>query len=488
MVNRDTYIEAKRIDGGFLEGSFCFPEHSLVSEYLLWLSDECEDQTSVVPPCELRSSAIENAFITVIVRTQGNRAEALEETFLCLSGQSDKDFIVYLIGHNLSPAARDYLVEFADMQVPWLSDRIRVLEVEGGGRSRPLNSALSLVSTPYAVILDDDDIVFDNWISSFHEASDHSFGAILLSGVFTQEWAKVKKGDSVFLRAVNSPIPDYVAGFNPIEQLTMNHCPTMGWAFPSFVFTELGLRFDESLSTTEDWDFLMRSSFVCGVVETGECVAIYRLWKDSDTSHEVHNEGEWEKNRIMIQDKLSRFPLLFPAGFNRKVESTTVQNHGVVPFRADGVELYYSRKGEEARVVKTFSVAYDPSDRRSTIVFSDLSEFGVFDALSISLGRRGLCTLKDLCLTIETVDAGIFRLGPADLGGNGIWVNSEDTAFLQANPFVECSLQTHPLIKCVSLSFRYCNGVEEPLLTGTKLVVRAKEKVRKVLKKHHYHL
>ncbi len=127
-----------------------------------------------------------------------------------------------------------------------MKDRIELVAVDGGGRSRPLNVALSIVESPYAVILDDDDLVFDNWIESFlSELRDH-YGSIILSGVYTQEWTSTEAGTSASLRAVSSPHATYTFEFDPFVQVSTNRCPH-GVGVSTFVCRDLGFRFDESL-------------------------------------------------------------------------------------------------------------------------------------------------------------------------------------------------------------------------------------------------
>ena len=46
-------------------------------------------------------------FLSVIMRTQGHRPEALSEVLLCLCGQSDTDFEVIIMGHNLDDVGRE---------------------------------------------------------------------------------------------------------------------------------------------------------------------------------------------------------------------------------------------------------------------------------------------------------------------------------------------------------------------------------------------
>ena len=86
-------------------------------------------------------------------------------------------------------------------------------------------------------------------------------------------------------------------------------------AFPRGAFHHLNIRFDESLSTTEDWDFLMRCAFVLGVSSAEEITSIYNWWGSADSSsRKDHPQAEWDLNYAVIQRKLSELPIILPPG------------------------------------------------------------------------------------------------------------------------------------------------------------------------------
>ena len=58
------------------------------------------------------------------------------------------------------------------------------------------------------------------------------------------------------------------------------------------MFHDLGFRFDETLTTTEDWDYLMRVAAVVGVASTSEISSVYRWWP----SNESHVPRTWRTN------------------------------------------------------------------------------------------------------------------------------------------------------------------------------------------------
>ena len=246
----------------------------------------------------------EKPFLTIVTRTQGRRLEALRETFLSLQGQECMDFEVLVMGHNLNEKDR-YNVKNLIKETPkYLREKIRFVQVDGGNRSTPINRGFEL---------DDDDIVFDHWVSSFKNKAKEFPGRVIHAYVIAQDWQAIQTADGVeILRACGSPQNQFCRNFHLINELNGNYCPVLGLAFPLYPFRKMKFRFDETLDTTEDWDYLMRVSCICGVVDVQEPTSMYRLWKNMENSHSVHSEEEWIKNRNRIQNRLRKRPLLLP--------------------------------------------------------------------------------------------------------------------------------------------------------------------------------
>lgn len=80
------------------------------------------------------------------------------------------------------------------------------------------------------------------------------------------------------------------------------------------------MRFDESLTTTEDWDYIMRVASVVGVASSPEITGTYQWW-EAGNSRAMHTDNEWTLNMAWIQEKLDSRPILIPAGTVRKILS-----------------------------------------------------------------------------------------------------------------------------------------------------------------------
>ena len=253
----------------------------------------------------------ESPFLSVVTRTQGNRPHALRELFLCLSAQSDMDFEVLLLGHDVSEENKQIVLGIIEEQVSELRDKINYIPVNGGTRTTPLNYGFAMSHGKYISILDDDDLVLDNWVENFRLGAKECEGRIIRAYSFTQDWLMLDESEGISgLRAQSAPKPTYCDEFDMLEQLNSNNCPTMSLAYPSYIFKKAGVMFDETLNTTEDWDYLMNAALLCGVYDTKEATSIYRLWENANNSHIEHDNNEWIKNHLDIQRKLIEKPVI----------------------------------------------------------------------------------------------------------------------------------------------------------------------------------
>ena len=251
-----------------------------------------------------------SVFLSVIVRTQGKRTDGLREALLCLQAQTCQDFEIILIGHKLDSEQKSAVKAILDEQEATFQQKIRFFELNEGGRAVPLNFGFANAYGDYVAIYDDDDILFSNWVESFKSCATNYTGRILHSYAFSPNpiFAGIHVLSSVFHthtfvfhRAEKVCEPQYCFSYDLISQLSVNKCPLMTLAFPVEIFHLHGFIFDESLNVTEDWDYFMRTSFLCGVTDIPTPTAIYRFWENAESSSTVHNEDEWVNTYKTIQ-------------------------------------------------------------------------------------------------------------------------------------------------------------------------------------------
>ena len=260
-------------------------------------------------------------FLSVIMRTQLYRREALTEALLSLMAQTDRDFELLLIPHRVEEAQLAEIRGILESFPPSFAAQVRLLPLNEGNRTAPLNHGFAHAWGEYAAVLDDDDVVMDHWVADFHEGARKSPYTVIRAYAVNQDWRTVRTADGErALSASSAPRPDYCRPYSAFTQTRVNRCPIFSLAFPLFATRELGYLFDEELTTTEDWDFVRRVTALCGVTEIPRVTGIYRLWTDGKTSHATHKQDEWKRNYDRITEPGRRYPILTRRGETEQTE------------------------------------------------------------------------------------------------------------------------------------------------------------------------
>lgn len=254
-------------------------------------------------------------FLSVITRTQGKRIDTLRDVLLCLSAQTSQDFEVCVIGHKLTREAQIAVERVIEDTHADLRQRVRLIRVDHGTRTTPLNVGFRAARGNYIAILDDDDIVMGHWVEKFKRLAAANPGRVLRCANVAQSWQPVKTSLSTrSVRSTSSFEACYPAEFDFLQHLVENATPPVSLAFPRACFHDLKIEFDEALTTTEDWDFLMRTAEICGVASDKEITSIYRKWSGAESSYTIHSAEEWQTNHYAIWRKLDAKPILLEPG------------------------------------------------------------------------------------------------------------------------------------------------------------------------------
>ena len=286
--------------------------HAIVNQFVrVYLP--MNDHDCAVPATRLVD---QQTFLTVVIRTQGKRVPQLGDALLSLAGQSLQDFDVLIVLHAPQPDHAAAVQELVDSYPESFRSRLRIIRCPPGSRAAPLNAAIPHLTGRYIVFLDDDDFVFGHYVETFKKLADSNLGRIVRAVCVLQNTAW--QGTSAL-----GPHPNpmswfetpYPSNYNIFDHLTDNKTPFMSAAFPISVFRDLKLRFDEDITTAEDWDFTIRAAQLCGVACSPSITAVYRWWTDaSPSSRAEHSRDEWHANRMKIISKIGSAPFLLPAG------------------------------------------------------------------------------------------------------------------------------------------------------------------------------
>lgn len=418
-------------------------------------------------------------FLSIIIRTQGKRIEPLREVFLCLEAQSCQDFEILLMGHRVEAPDTSAVLELIDGLPQDLSNRIAFIEVENGGRSRPLNVALRFVEGDYFVALDDDDLVFDHWVESFVNTARENTGCIVHCGVYTQPWIIEASSSGDYMCSIDRAWPEYCEPFDSLRQYLENRCPIMSLAFPSFLLNDLGMRFDETLSTNEDWDFFTRATQICRVVESGENTAIYRLWQTRGVaSRDVHSPEEWEENRLSVLGKLDARPLMLPNGSASRL-SELYREVRQCQTLIDAPVQFYPRASyaivdlSDGTSIKLGVTNIDFDVSTSLNAFKLYLSGKSVAKITIFLRERGLYSLDNPTISLKYESGASETFDLLDLKSNGYVLSDQRLSFLRSWSWFSLDIAPARLDR-IEVSFKFVNYINEDLLSGTKLKVRAR--------------
>lgn len=421
-------------------------------------------------------------FLTVIIRTQGKRDDGLREALLCLNAQQNQDFEIILIAHKVNKEQEKVVCSILEDQQEEFRERIRYYKLDEGTRTTPLNFGFAHAWGKYIAIFDDDDILFDNWVDCFWNEMDEHEGRIIHSYAFAQTWENLEKWG---YRAETAPVANYCSKFDLLAQLTVNRCPLMTLAFPAYLFQKVGMIFNEELNVMEDWEYFMRAAFLCGVTDSCEPTAIYRFWKNAESSASLHSQNDWDQTYREIQKTFNGKNTLLPANTIKTIIDLIEQKNSSNVVNADGQlisQLFYS-KGEgfdERQVIKTVNKTQFPEFDLWFLFENKTNDVKV---LRFDLCEEGLFALKDLCITVWFTNGENKKVYLRDCIHNGI-EHTNSVLFINEDPEIVWELEDDRMLDIINISGTMSRKIPRLPLLNTIINVFP---LRKLMRKRKMH-
>lgn len=401
-------------------------------------------------PCKVKQDNSSLApFLSVITRTQGKRIEALTETLLCLTAQTNTDFEILIMGHKLTNDGQVTVENIINELPSWMKQKVRLIKVDHGNRTTPLNVGFEVAKGKYISILDDDDIVFDNWVEEFYNLYKKFPGTILHTYSLVQKWEEIDYYNSKALRACGTTDNTYCRDFNLLEQITTNFCPTMSYACPSYPFKQLGIKFNEEVSTTEDWDFLMRTAFLTGVSDSNKVTSIYRMWTNSENSYSAHSKYEWTRNMNILKNYFNKIPIVLPEGYAKRIPFCLNCNKSHRP-KSILTKLYidygngFSESNTMLHTLKNFEIP---------LIFEGFSNKKIVHALRFDPSEHNITWVSNFNIEITTYEDQTLNYKLKNIFSNGLRIYN-GILFLRPDPQIHISFTEPVKIKTVKIS---CN-------------------------------
>lgn len=297
-----------------------------------YLPGPCAEEKWYIDP----SNKVSSPFLSIVMRTTGRDTFPLKDALTCLLGQSDLDFEVILVGHRLDISRQVEVEKVLEKTPCFLRERIRSVLVGDGNRTKPLNVGYTQARGKYIVTLDDDDLVFGHYVSLFRDLATSWPGRLVRVRCASQP-ARASEVDGGEKAAISTAaiIPQYPGKFDFVDHLHDNFTPCMSVAYPREAFHTFNLEFDETLTTAEDYELMMRAYALFGIGCSDEITCIYRRWSGRENSAAAHSEEEWQANHARIIAKLDAMPVLLTGGelgeIRRRTRGVTLPGEVVPP-------------------------------------------------------------------------------------------------------------------------------------------------------------
>ncbi len=445
-----------------------------INEYFEWIADTVDKESNLYKYSkEYLDSEKEifsqidhkndRPFLSVITRTQGKRPEMLTETLLCLTGQSNTNFELLVVGHNLNDDQFKIVNEIIDDMPEWMRNQTRYVPVNGGTRTTPLNAGFEAARGRYIAILDDDDIVFDNWVEEFYKMSLEKPGQVLHTYAIYQDWATVE--GTTIPRAAATPTDPFCNDFKLLDEIALNICPPVALAFPAFAFHKLGIRFDESLTTTEDWDYLMRVAFVTGVYNNPTTTCVYRNWINAENSQTLHKKDEWDANYDKIVKRFLSMPVVMPVGsLDRCVSLLTKGVKRIADNRLEkNSELFYNT-GDGYSMRKTIKLEPSSCVKEWMFEAKELSNCGRLTSLRFDPCDDGDIILNSITIKLVDNDKKEYLYDLSKVKTNGFTLKDGRVIFIKEDPQVIIEFKTPTKIEEFYVTLDYQESIPDEII------------------------
>ncbi|WP_219949750.1 glycosyltransferase family A protein [Salinibacterium sp. M195] len=272
-------------------------------------------------------------FLSVVLTTNGGRLEVLSDALLCLAAQTARDFEVIVVARDSVDDNRAQISALVDDYRPLLPNA-RVVDVTGASRALSLNAGVQKAQGRYLAFVDDSDLLFAHWVETFHnEAQSHS-GRLVRAVAGTQDisserWADGRDG----FRALTWSKAAMAADQGPVHDVVSNLSPLTSIAFPSALFTTLGFRFDETLTTGEGREIIARGASILGIVSALEFTSIHRRWAHDASASDEQARTQQQTAGQQLVARLDAEPTLLPAGAVSHLRSLVTDKNASIALR-----------------------------------------------------------------------------------------------------------------------------------------------------------
>jgi hypothetical protein len=273
---------------------------------------------------EVAPNEANGCFLSVVLLVGGSNLAMLEDVLTSLDAQSCQDFELLVVPFDLGEDELAEMEALIGAHCFGLASKTKVIkasdakEFAAGRHSRGtlFNAAIRRAAGRYVTFLDADVVPFGRWIEEFAALVGRAPGAVVRVIGADQPfdattWPSRRSG----YEAVAGPEVSFPARFSAIHELISNHSPSGTYALPMSCFSDLGLRFDEQLTSGVDWELFLRAALMCGVEDSAtEVTLLRRCWPHARAACGDASDARAEKSAHAVASHLDAEPLLLPPG------------------------------------------------------------------------------------------------------------------------------------------------------------------------------
>lgn len=218
-------------------------------------------------------------FLTVVIPAGIVGTQALRESLLSLVGQDDDDFEVILaVEPAADPEVLAGIEEAVADQPPRLTTRARLVEGVEGTPGSARNAASAAARGRYLTVLPEGDLALGRWVRTYHEGEPSADGRILRALGVTQDHTLIDVAGHRAVRAGAAPGAGSPAHFSLWQHALRPCSPAASWAWPRNLVDDHGTAYDAGVVDDPDWEFLVRTAQLVGVVDLGVVTSLSRRW------------------------------------------------------------------------------------------------------------------------------------------------------------------------------------------------------------------
>lgn len=240
--------------------------------------------------------------VSIIIRTHdSSKICLLEEAVISILGNLYKPIEIIIVAqssdNNFISKINDIIAKYSnDLQLIQLITNPAIKDE----RSKNINLGIQKATGRYIGFLDDDDIYYDNYISSLLiplqtlERYAWSYGDVALASCDLTEYGKIIKKDISF---------PFKQPYFSLEQLfKANFIPINSYLLDRQRIDESLLWFDEEFTVGEDYAFLLKLAIKYKPYYVDCIVSEYRIFENLSNSNIIMNEKLGIPNKDKIRD------------------------------------------------------------------------------------------------------------------------------------------------------------------------------------------